>query len=154
MAAARSRSLSVTVAPASWEVSVISTLFHEFDQSGWWLRDSARRATRVMNAKASEKSANSKVRRSAPSRSSHAPPDGMRRDYASARREQLVERAGTHSGALTDGGRRVVLGERRVAGSLQLVGDLGAARSHDLAAHEDVDAVGAQLGEQAVVMGD
>ena len=40
----------------------MSTVFHEFDQSGWW-PFSASSATRVMNANASEKSANWKRRR-------------------------------------------------------------------------------------------
>ena len=34
-AEATSRSLSVTVEPAEWVVRLISTTFHEFDQSGW-----------------------------------------------------------------------------------------------------------------------
>ena len=74
MAAASARSASVTVDPALWVVSEMSTVFHEFDQSGWWPLDSASRATRVMNANASEKSANSRCRRSAPPCSSHAFP--------------------------------------------------------------------------------
>ena len=53
-----------------------------------------------------------------------------------------------------DDRRAIVLGERRVARRLQLVGDLRTAGRHDLAAHQDVHTVGTQLGEQPVVVGD
>ena len=63
---------SVTVPPAECVDRAMSTVFHEFDQSGWWPLASASSATLVMNAKASEKSANRNCRRSAPSRSTHS----------------------------------------------------------------------------------
>ena len=70
--AASSRSASVTTLPAECDDNVMSTRFHEFDQSGWCAAASANSATRVMNANASEKSANSNSRWSPPSRSSHS----------------------------------------------------------------------------------
>src|SRR6266511_5214527 len=72
IAAANVRSLSVTVEPAECVVSEMSTVFHEFDQSGWCPCASARSATRVMNPNASEKFLNTKRRRSAPPSSAHA----------------------------------------------------------------------------------
>ena len=47
-----------------------------------------------------------------------------------------------------------LLGEGRVPGRLQLVGELGAALGDDLAAHEDVHLVRSQLGQQPVVVRD
>ena len=37
--------------PASWSTMSIVTVFHEFDQSGWWFIFSAASATRVMSSK-------------------------------------------------------------------------------------------------------
>src|SRR4051812_22073092 len=66
MASAISSSRSVSP-PSSWLTRSMVTLFHEFDQSGWWFAFSAARATRVMKPNASEKSANSISRWKAPS---------------------------------------------------------------------------------------
>ena len=85
IAAASSRSRSVTVPPAECVDRAMSTVFHEFDQSGWWPLASASSATLVMKANASEKSANWKRRRSAPSRSTHASSEGMRSTYVGGR---------------------------------------------------------------------
>src|SRR4029079_1759362 len=85
MAAANLRSLSVTVPPASWVVMVMSTLFHEIAMSGWCPCSCATRPTRVMNAKASAKSAKVASARRAPSDSFHV----MQQRYPS-------RRSGTH----------------------------------------------------------
>ena len=73
--------------------------------------------------------------------------------------DQRVENSSSSEPGRTTGrgSAAAVLGlarERGVAGGLQLVGQLGTAVGDDLAAHEDVHAVGAQLREQPVVVGD
>jgi hypothetical protein len=61
MASASRRSRSVTVLPASCEVSSMVTVFHTFDQLGGGPSSPASSATRLMNAHASLKLPNSEL---------------------------------------------------------------------------------------------
>ena len=166
IAAARLRSLSVTVEPAECVVSEISTVFHEFAQSGWWPAFSASSATRVMKPKASEKSANSKRRRSAPSDSVHAVDasvmaTSVRTVDLGGRQSDSERPAARVSG---ERGRRGRSPSRRSSAAsgleggvpvgLQTVGELGPAGGDDAALDEDVHGVGMELGEQAAVVRD
>lgn len=81
---------------------------------------------------------------------------GLRgRVSASGRGKELLKRTRPDGRArLGLASRGVVLGERGVPLGLQPVGKLGTALLHDPALDQDVHDVGAQLGQQAVVVGD
>src|SRR5690606_2229664 len=136
---------------------------------------SATSATRVMNPKAPTKSSNWKRRRRRPSPCSQ-PSSRSSASWISASEsragamasrqgvgERVLERVAEGSGGLgpdrlapeaADRHRRLALAEGGVALGLEALGQLGAARGLDAAPHHDVHVVGAEDGEQTVVVRD